>query len=94
MENFVENLASKIGKFPKVKKVILFGSRARGDAKERSDVDLAIECSDITDKEWLDIKIMVDDIETLLFVDVVLLDTASDDLKSRVLREGKILYEC
>lgn len=35
----IKDLAIKCG----VEKVILFGSRARGDNKERSDIDLAIE---------------------------------------------------
>lgn len=35
----IKDLAIECG----VEKVILFGSRARGDNKERSDIDLAIE---------------------------------------------------
>ena len=30
-----------------LKKVILFGSRARGDCRERSDIDLAVSGGDI-----------------------------------------------
>jgi uncharacterized protein len=35
---------------PGVKKLILFGSRARGDAHEGSDYDLAVVVSDLSDR--------------------------------------------
>ena len=68
----------------------MFGSRARGDNKERSDIDLAVSGGDITE-----FRLAVDDeIRTLLMFDVVDLDghvqkTLSDSIE----KEGIILYE-
>ena len=66
----VERDIIKIAKKNSVKKVILFGSRARGTNSERSDIDLAISGGnaldfyyDIKEKTW-----------TLLMFDVVELD--------------------
>lgn len=42
----INNLVSKIRKMIHVEKVILFGSRARGDNKEKSDIDLIILSKD------------------------------------------------
>ena len=73
-----------------VDKVILFGSRARGDHKYRSDIDLAVTGGDST-------RFAVDAdevINTLIMFDVVNLDgVVQDELKASIEREGKIIYE-
>jgi len=38
----MDNLIAVLTQEPSVEKVILFGSRARGDAKDHSDIDLAL----------------------------------------------------
>lgn len=80
-------LAEKYG----LDKVILFGSRARGDNKERSDVDLAVSGGNVT-MFTLD----VDEIEvvpTLLMFDVVDLDRGcSEELLASIRDDGVVLY--
>jgi predicted nucleotidyltransferase len=93
MSNIVDRLTKDISRFPSVEKIILYGSRARGDAEERSDIDIAVVCPNATDREWVDIWCVVDDAQTLLSIDLVRLDTASEKLRGNVLREGKVLYE-
>lgn len=39
----IEDLAGRLARYPAVERVWLFGSRARGDKFERSDIDLAVE---------------------------------------------------
>ena len=71
-------------------KVILFGSRARGDCRERSDIDLAIQGDD-TLRFSLDVE---EKVPTLLFFDVVDLDSSvQPELLESIKREGIILYE-
>ena len=76
-----------------VAKVIVFGSRARGDAGQRSDVDLAIVAPKATPRQWLDIVFALKDMDTLLSIDVVRWAEASPALKARIAAEGKVLYE-
>lgn len=72
-----------------VKKVILFGSRARGDNRERSDVDLAVSGGDA-----VRFSLGVEDLPTLLSFDVVDLDGAvQPELLESIRREGVTLYE-
>lgn len=72
-----------------IEKVILFGSRARGDFKRTSDIDLAVSGGD-TVRFTLD----VDETWTLLEYDVVNLDGAvQDELRESIEEEGIILYE-
>ena len=73
-----------------LKKVILFGSRARGDNRERSDIDLAVQGGD-TVRFALDVE---EKAPTLLFFDVVNLDQpVQPELLESIKREGLILYE-
>ena len=73
-----------------VKKVILFGSRARGDFREKSDIDLAVQGGD-----YQRFSLAVDDeTSTLLKYDIVLLDGAvQEELRKVIGEEGLIIYE-
>jgi len=72
--------------------IILFGSRARGDNCERSDIDLAVLGLPETQKGnfWAGIE----DLPTLLKFDIVFVDSfTSPALLAEVERDGVILYE-
>lgn len=79
---------------PFIEQILLFGSRALGDAQERSDIDLAIECPSATEKDWLKVLDIIEDADTLLKIDCVRLDQLSNDnpLRKSVLRDGIILF--
>ena len=71
-------------------KVILFGSRARGDNRERSDIDLAISGGN-----YVEFALAVDEvIPTLLMFDVVVTDKfLSAELREAIEKDGVLLYE-
>lgn len=70
--------------------VILFGSRARGDFKRTSDIDIAASGGDF-DRFALDVD---EETSTLLEFDIVDLDRDMQDaLRESIRREGKILFE-
>lgn len=73
-----------------IQKVILFGSRARGDNSERSDIDLAVSGGDALNF-YFDVE---EEAWTLLMFDVVNLDEGiSEELRAEINRDGVILYE-
>ena len=82
----IRDLAEKYG----LERVVLFGSRARGDHSERSDIDLAVSGGnalnfyyDLEENAW-----------TLLMFDVVALDKGiHEELQAEISRDGVILYE-
>jgi predicted nucleotidyltransferase len=77
-----------------VDRVVLFGSRARGDHHDRSDIDLAVFCVGASTDNWREVKNCLREgrIDTLLDVDCVRFDDAPPALKERILEEGKVLY--
>ncbi len=86
----VERDIIKIAKKNGIKKVILFGSRARGTNSERSDIDLAISGGNALDF-YYDVE---EEAWTLLMFDVVELDRGiTEELQAEINRDGVILYE-
>ncbi|MCI9478558.1 MAG: nucleotidyltransferase domain-containing protein [Lachnospiraceae bacterium] len=82
----IQKLAKDCG----LKRVLLFGSRARGDYRKTSDIDLAVSGGD-TVRFSLEAEEVI---STLLFFDVVNLDgPVQKELLESIQREGKILYE-
>ena len=73
-----------------VEKVILFGSRARGDFRRTSDIDLAVVGGNVP-RFALDVD---EETSTLLMYDIVDLNaTVQPELRESIEREGKVLYE-
>jgi len=85
-------LVSCLGAEPSVRRVILFGSRARGDAGPRSDVDLAVDAPGLAAREWLRLTDMAEAADTLLKVDLVRLDEAPPELRARIEAEGRTVH--
>lgn len=88
-EAVIEEICSLAEKYD-IKKVILFGSRARGDYKRASDIDLAVCGGDII-RFALDVE---EETSTPLKYDVVDLDgNIQEDLRKAIRTEGIVLYE-
>jgi len=86
-------LRGSIAAFPGVERILLFGSRAKGDAGARSDIDIAVACPDADTRTWLDICRVAEEAETLLKIDLVRLEDTDQEFRRRIEREGKVLYE-
>jgi predicted nucleotidyltransferase len=90
LEKKVEDEIIEIAKKNNIEKVILFGSRARGNNSERSDIDLAVSGGDAL-KFYYDVE---EEVRTLLMFDVVDLNKGiSDELQQEIDRDGVVLYE-
>ena len=82
----ISTIASKWG----VQKVILFGSRSRGDYGRASDIDLAVSGGDFT-QFCLNIE---ENAWTLLKFDIINLDNPLEpDFRAMIQKEGVTLYE-
>jgi|SRR5690625_4216099 len=78
----------------RIVKVLLFGSRAFGDFRETSDIDLAIYTRETTHTEQNLIEMRIQEIPTYLKIDIVFIERLKNEgLLSNILREGVVLYE-
>lgn len=81
--------------YKKLEKIVVFGSRARSDFREVSDIDIAVFGHDWTDTDINLVKdILHEHIKTPLKIDVVnFYQIKNKKLKTNILKEGKAIYE-
>lgn len=75
-------------------KIILYGSRARGDFREGSDIDVALDMGDKMDT--LIISKIIGDLEESnvpIKFDIVDFQAVSEEMQQRILRDGVIWKE-
>lgn len=81
-----------IAKQHQVKKLVLFGSRARGDYQEKSDIDLAVYgCQDFLEFSCQ----LEEELWSLLRLDLIDMNSisVSKGLIDEIERDGVVLYE-
>ena len=78
-----------------VEAIYLYGSRARGTHRLRSDIDLAIICPSAESRQWQQILDIVEEADTLLEIDCLRLDEEPADsrLRKNIERDKQVLYE-
>jgi len=86
-------LRGTLARFPSVREVRVFGSRATGSARRASDLDLAISAPNATAQEWADLLEALEEAPIIYELDLVRLDeTSNARLQERIEREGITVY--
>ena len=94
MEKLFEQVKKCASNYPNIYKIVLFGSRARGDYRPNSDIDLAIFSRSISNLEVANFTNEIEDLDTLLKFDIVLMTPDTDPrLLENVKQEGVVLME-
>ena len=79
-----------------VRVAYLFGSHARGEASQLSDVDVALLAPDLAPQDRLDLRIRVigrlSSAARIADLDVIVLDESPLTLTGRVIRDGVVIY--
>ena len=76
--------------YPQVIRVLLYGSRARGDYRQGSDIDIAIDAPLMTDKEFSALWNALDDLPLIFSLDIVHLQTLQNENLIRAINEDGI----
>ena len=80
--------------FPKIEKVILYGSRAKGNYRVGSDIDLTLQGTSLNYSDLVAIDEKLDDLLLPYTIDLSLLhQIENNDLIDHIRRVGKIFYE-
>jgi predicted nucleotidyltransferase len=89
-----ERILSALQKFPEIEKTIIFGSRAMGNFKKASDVDLAIVGKNITSKTVVQLRSLLnEELPLPYFFDVVVYEKiTNDNLKRHIDEHGVALF--
>lgn len=95
LERDIKYILEAISKLKEIEKVIIFGSRAMGNYKKASDVDIAVVGKNVTHRTILK---LYDDLNEEYpipyFFDVIDYNTINNaELKEHIDNVGKIIYE-
>ncbi|MEX2482193.1 MAG: nucleotidyltransferase domain-containing protein [Gammaproteobacteria bacterium] len=91
----MDAIARRLAQDPRIAFALIFGSVARGEAREASDLDLAFGLDPGAALPIAALGMLAADLEQEAGrpVDLVLLDEAPPALAYRVFAEGKLIYE-
>lgn len=89
----LEGIYSVFKRHPEVEKVIIYGSRAKGNCRRGSDIDLTLIGSDLTEQQLSIILLELDELNTPYQMDVSIFEhLQSPDLEAHIARVGRLFY--
>lgn len=89
----IEMIRSVFAHYPSVTEVRVYGSRAKGDYRPGSDIDLSIMDENVSSADLMNIGIEFDDLPTLYSIDLSLFRQIDNPaLTEHILRVGKVFY--
>jgi predicted nucleotidyltransferase len=78
----------------KIRKAILFGSRAKGNFTSGSDVDIALVGNKLKLADVLEISVKIDELYLPWKFDIIIYDRIKEpELKNHIERVGKVLFQ-
>ncbi len=93
-ESVVEDIENILTDFIQVKTVIIYGSRAKGNYKPGSDIDLTFIGDDLTLTLLNKISLRIDDLFLPYTFDLSVFDHIdNEDLIKHIKRAGKVFYQ-
>lgn len=100
MENFglstndINKINSIFKQYPEINEVLIFGSRAKGNFRDNSDIDLAIKGKNVSLSILQKIEIELDDLYIPNYFDLLIYDKIQNqELIDHINRVGKNFYK-
>ncbi len=91
IENIVKQIVDVL-KDCNANKIVLFGSRARGDCRINSDIDIAVDL-ELSFRDERKLREKIEEISGLYSVDLIFFSKIDVNFKNQILKEGIVLYE-
>ena len=90
--NIIQAIKDIVAKYPQVENAVMFGSRASGQFKDHSDIDLAVFAPQLSDTEFSLLWEAITNLPIIFKMDILHFDRLTNQvLKEKILREGKEL---
>jgi len=90
----VEKIREVFSSFPEVEEALIYGSRAKGNFKPGSDIDLTLKGERLTHNILSRIITKLDDLLLPYIIDTALFDSIDNkDLLDHISRAGKVFYK-
>ncbi|MFV8375482.1 nucleotidyltransferase domain-containing protein [Flavobacterium sp. LB1P62] len=90
----ISKINSVFVKHSEIEKVIIYGSRAKGNFRKGSDIDLTLFGNELKDGLVGEINLEIDDLNTPYLFDISIYNQlTSESLKDHINRVGEIFYE-
>ena len=91
-ERVTDLLRAELRRFPEVRAAYLYGSRARGDYKPQSDIDIAIDAPDMTQQNFAQLWNAIEALPIAFPLDCIWLQALPESpLIVQVKRDGRVL---
>lgn len=91
-DDVIEKIKQVFAQFPNIEQVLVFGSRAKGNYKEGSDIDLALKGTALNLQTLQNLELKLDELYLPYKIDMVIYKTISNEaLIEHIDRVGIIL---
>jgi len=93
-DNSFSEIIKELHKYPPIEKAVIFGSRAMGNYKKGSDIDIAVFGENFTYEMLAKLySELNEELPIPYFIDVLHFETTeNEEIKKHILSEGKIIY--
>lgn len=93
-DTVIQELQDVFRRHANIKKVLIFGSRSKGNYRTGSDIDLALIGNDLDYQQLLDISTEIDDLELLYSIDLINYHAkVGTPIGDHIDRVGQVFYE-
>lgn len=93
-EEAVDRMTEIFANYPEIEQVVLYGSRAKGNYRPNSDIDLTIQGREVTWQQLQTIERQLDDLLLPYKIDLSLYHHIDNQaLKDHIQRLGKVFYK-
>jgi uncharacterized protein len=93
-QHILDKIIAVLAAHPQVERAVIYGSRATGNFKPHSDIDLAVYSSRISGDEFGRLRFEIQELPMVFKLDVVFFEELGNaELKNKITQEGKTIYQ-
>ena len=91
-DNTLKKIQQTFSEYGKVEQVLIFGSRAKGNYKPGSDIDLAVLGKNLNFDDVIKLQTSFENLNLPYKIDIIRYDTINKDVRDHIDRNGKVLF--